>query len=138
MIECYLGLGSNLRSPERQLRRALLALRCLPSTHVIAVANFYFNKAWGRKAQPDYCNTVVALRTSLKPHYFLAKCQEIEKRFGRIRRVRWGARTLDIDILLFGSQKIQSASLVVPHPLFHQREFVLIPLAEVLSSGNSV
>lgn len=131
MISCYLGLGSNLRSPQRQLRRALTALRSLPSTQVIKVASFYRSRAWGRKAQPDYYNTVVALQTSLTPEQLLTFCQKIERQQGRIRKIRWGSRTLDIDILLFGTRKINSTKITAPHPRLHLRDFVFIPLLEL-------
>ncbi|HHF7344017.1 TPA: 2-amino-4-hydroxy-6-hydroxymethyldihydropteridine diphosphokinase [Legionella feeleii] len=131
MISCYLGLGSNLRSPQRQLRRALNALRTLPSTQVTKVASFYRSSAWGRKAQPDYYNTVVALQTSLTPEQLLTFCQKIERQQGRIRKIRWGSRTLDIDILLFGTRKINSTKIIVPHPRLHLRDFVFVPLLEL-------
>lgn len=131
MISCYLGLGSNLRSPQRQLRQALTALSSLPSTQTTKVASFYRSKAWGRKAQPDYYNTVVALQTTLSPEQLLRYCRKIELRQGRTRKIRWGSRTLDIDILLFGTRKINSAQITVPHPRLHQRDFVFIPLLEL-------
>ncbi|WP_028389503.1 2-amino-4-hydroxy-6-hydroxymethyldihydropteridine diphosphokinase [Legionella fairfieldensis] len=131
MILCYLGLGSNLKGPERQLRQAIAALRRLPRSRLVKVAGFHKSKAWGRKAQPDYCNTVVALYTSLAPCQLLDYCQQIEHRQGRIRKLKWGARTIDIDILLFGNQNINLIDLKVPHPRLNQRNFVLIPLLEI-------
>lgn len=131
MTLCYLALGSNLQNPERQLRKAIASIRSLPSTHLIKVANLYHNKAVGRKAQPDYCNTVVAIQTTLTAHQLLLNCRKIEKKQGRIRTVPWGSRTLDIDILLFGSRKIHSHNLIIPHPRYQQRPFVLIPLSEI-------
>jgi 2-amino-4-hydroxy-6-hydroxymethyldihydropteridine diphosphokinase len=136
MTLCYLGLGSNLDSPERQLRRAIAALGKLPYSYVIKVASFYHSQALGRKAQPDYCNTVVALHTLLCPEQLLFYCQKIERQQGRIRKIRWGARTLDIDILLFGSQKINTLKLKVPHPRLKQRDFVLVPLREIYQRLN--
>ena len=102
MIQCYLGLGSNLNTPARQLRNAINALRALPCTQVIKVAPFYVNDALGRKTQPRFCNTVVEINTTLTPQLLLKKCQFIESQQGRVRKVKWGARTLDIDILYFG------------------------------------
>nr|MBA3537069.1 2-amino-4-hydroxy-6-hydroxymethyldihydropteridine diphosphokinase [Tatlockia sp.] len=104
MIRCYLGLGSNLNSPERQLRKALEALRLLPQSNIIKVAAFYRSKAWGRKAQPHFANTVVAINTNLRPQRLLHLCQQIELKQGRVRKARYGSRTIDIDILFYGNQ----------------------------------
>ena len=133
MTLCYLGLGSNLNNPERQIRRAIDSLRKLPSSNVVKVARFYRSKAFGRKAQPDYCNTVIAMNTALRPDQLLWYCQKVERQQGRIRKEHWGARTLDIDVLLFGSQKINSFKLKLPHPRLHQRDFVMVPLLEIAS-----
>jgi 2-amino-4-hydroxy-6-hydroxymethyldihydropteridine diphosphokinase len=131
MTLCYLGLGSNLSSPERQLRLAIAALKRLPQCNMSKVASFYHSKAWGRKGMPDFCNTVVALNTRLNPLHLLRLCQTIEDQQGRIRKVKYGARTLDIDILIFGLQKINNLKLRVPHPRIEERDFVLIPLLEI-------
>jgi len=131
MTLCYLALGSNLNSPERQLRQAIEALRSLPLSNLSKVASFYRSKAWGRKLQPPFCNTVVAIHTRLSPQQLLYFCQKIECKQGRVRKVRWGARTLDIDILTYGSQKIKTLDLVIPHPRMHERDFVQIPLLEI-------
>ena len=131
MTLCYLGLGSNLNSPERQLRLALKALRLLPDSSIGKIASFYRSKAWGRRGMPNYCNTVVALNTRLNPQRLLSLCQQIEIKQGRLRKVRYGARTIDIDILLFGSLKFSSRTLTIPHPRIKERDFVLIPLLEI-------
>ncbi|KTD23100.1 2-amino-4-hydroxy-6-hydroxymethyldihydropteridinepyrophosphokinase [Legionella lansingensis] len=128
---CYLGLGSNLNSPERQLRQAIQALRQLPSTYLLKVARFYRNKAWGRKGQPRFYNTVALIQTCLTPQQLLLTCQKIERKQGRIRHVKWGSRTLDIDILLYGSLIIESEKLIIPHPRMHLRDFVILPLLEI-------
>ncbi|MGQ3887759.1 2-amino-4-hydroxy-6-hydroxymethyldihydropteridine diphosphokinase [Legionella sp. CNM-1927-20] len=131
MIVCYLALGSNLNSPERQLRLAIKHLQALPHSYVIRVAPFYVNKAWGRKSQPNFCNTVVALLTTLPPEKLLIACQTIECKQGRVRRVKWGARTIDIDILLYGKQTIKKPFLMIPHPQLLYRDFVLNPLLKI-------
>jgi 2-amino-4-hydroxy-6-hydroxymethyldihydropteridine diphosphokinase len=128
---CYLALGSNLKSPERQIRLALKALRHLPSTHLLAVANLYRSKAWGRKGQANFYNTVVLLITRLPPKKLLLKCQEIERKQGRVRHVRWGSRTLDIDVLIYGKRTIKSPLLTIPHPRMYSRDFVMVPLKEI-------
>ncbi|QRN03725.1 2-amino-4-hydroxy-6-hydroxymethyldihydropteridine diphosphokinase [Legionella sp. MW5194] len=124
----YLGLGSNLGSAERQLRRALDALRTLPDTRLLQTAPFYRNQAWGRKAQPRFTNTVAAIQTRLSPQALLTHCHRIEHTQGRLRQIKWGARTLDIDILLFGSLIMDSLHLTIPHPRLLERDFACLPL----------
>ena len=131
MTRCYLALGSNLQTPERQLRRAIDAIRKLPDISVIRVARFYYGKAWGRKVQPNFCNTVLAIDTSLTPERLLRECQTIEQKHGRLRLVKNGARTLDIDIILYGSKIIDKSTLTIPHPHMLNRDFVLLPLLEI-------
>lgn len=131
MTLCYLALGSNLKNPQRQLRHAIHALRGLHDCDVLQVAGFYASKAWGRKVQPSFYNTVVSIRTRLTPEQLLARCQQIEIRQGRYRRVKWGARTIDIDILLYGQRQINQPQLTIPHPSMMARDFVLIPLLEI-------
>ena len=131
MITCFLGLGSNLRSPERQLRQAVRALRTMPKTKVIQVSKLYFNPAVGRRGQPSYCNSVVKIRTSLPPIKLLNLCLTIEKKQQRVRKIRWGSRTLDIDILLYGDKTIRHHRLHVPHPRMQERDFVQLPLLSI-------
>ncbi|MFA5959122.1 MAG: 2-amino-4-hydroxy-6-hydroxymethyldihydropteridine diphosphokinase [Tatlockia sp.] len=133
---CYLGLGSNLNNPERQVRNAIAKLRSLPCSSLLKSAPFYRSKAWGRKNLPDYCNTVVALQTRLSPEVLLFFCQKIEQSQGRIRKVRYGARTIDIDILFFGSLKRNSPKLTLPHPRIQERDFVLVPLSQICSDND--
>lgn len=124
----YLSLGSNLDSPSRQLRLGIKALRSLPGTSCLKTAPFYFNPAVGRKAQPCFYNTVVKIKTRLSPYALLSQCQHIEKRRGRVRRVKGGSRTLDIDILQHGKIRITTPRLTLPHPRMLERDFVTIPL----------
>lgn len=131
MIPCYLGLGSNLRSPERQLRQAVKHIKKIPRTTVLKIAPFYFNPATGRRAQPPYVNCAIKIATTLPPLALLRHCLAIEKKQGRIRKVRWGARTLDIDLLLYGSRTIHLKDLIIPHPRMSERPFVLIPLSAI-------
>jgi 2-amino-4-hydroxy-6-hydroxymethyldihydropteridine diphosphokinase len=131
MTRCYLGLGSNLRSPERQLRQALAKIRTLPQTTIKRVSSFYVTPPFGLKAQPDYHNIVIAIDTNLPPLTLLNYCQYIENKHHRLRKKRFGARTLDIDILLYGEQTIHHRRLTVPHPQMLNRDFVLLPLREI-------
>lgn len=132
MIDAFIGLGSNLDNPEQQLVQALAALSHLPDSQLIASSSLYLTKPMGPADQPNYVNAVAQLRTHLSPQYLLQQLQFIECQHGRIRNgERWGARTLDLDILLYGNQVIESASLTVPHYGMRQRNFVLYPLAEI-------
>lgn len=128
---CYLGLGSNQKNPERQIRTAIKSIKNLSSTYVIKTSKLYWTKAWGVSAQQDFCNVVIEVATCLPPHLLLKKCQQIELKHQRIRRKRWGPRTLDIDLLLYGNKTIKNHELVVPHPYMTQRDFVLMPLTEI-------
>lgn len=128
---CYLGLGSNLSIPKRQLNLALRALRELPQTRITNISPFYHSQPAGVTGQPIYCNAVVEIKTTLEPHTLLSSCQTIENKQQRLRKKRWGARTLDIDLLLYGNQVIQTHDLVIPHPRLHLRDFVLKPLLDI-------
>ena len=130
-IRCYLGLGSNLASPERQLRQAIHKLQRLPRTVLKRCSSIYHTEPYGRRAQPPYQNMVVELYTSLPAERLLHLCQQIENKQGRVRKVRWGARTLDIDILFYGNHRINTPTLTVPHPGILLRDFVSIPLSEL-------
>ena len=127
----YLGLGGNLGEREATLRQALIDLDRHAKVEVEAVSSLYETKAWGVTDQPDFLNAVAKISTSLDPFALLKVLQTIEKRHGRVREVRWGARTLDLDILEIEETTIASPTLEVPHPRIKERAFVMIPLAEV-------
>jgi 2-amino-4-hydroxy-6-hydroxymethyldihydropteridine diphosphokinase len=132
MINVYLGLGSNLAEPTRQIRAALGALNNLAETTIVCCSSLYASQPMGPQDQPDYVNAVVLLQTQLAPLALLKSIQKIELEHGRVRKEeRWGPRTLDIDILLYGEQQIDSSDLVVPHYGLKKREFVLFPLFEI-------
>lgn len=130
MERAYIGLGSNLAEPAEQLRQALAALQQLPRTCLAAVSSFYVSDSL-LPGQPRYTNAVAALDTELQPLQLLDALQAIELGQGRERAERWGPRTLDLDILLFGNQQIDEPRLRVPHYQMHLRAFVLYPLAEL-------
>ncbi|MBV7387438.1 2-amino-4-hydroxy-6-hydroxymethyldihydropteridine diphosphokinase [Pasteurellaceae bacterium TAE3-ERU1] len=130
-VRAFIALGSNLGNPVEQLERALTALKQLPDTQLSAVSAFYQSVPLGPQDQPDYVNAVAAVDTALSPLALLEQLQQIEQAQGRVRKRRWGERTLDLDILLYGNDVIQSERLTVPHYDMHQREFVLIPLLEI-------
>lgn len=128
MLRCYIGLGSNLNEPLQQVEAAVQALAQLPESRVAAVSPWYRSAAVGPGVQPDYVNGVLALDTQLQPQILLNALQQIETARGRVRDERWGARTLDLDILLFGDLAIATESLTIPHPGLCERQFVLLPL----------
>lgn len=128
----YIGLGANLERPQQQVERALSELQGLPQSRLAAVSRLYRTAPVGPQDQPDFINAVARLDTSLEPMALLALLQRIERRHGRIRTGRrWGPRTLDLDILLFGDQVLDAPRLCIPHPQMHRRAFVLVPLAEI-------
>lgn len=131
MAIAYIALGSNLHTPLEQLKRALNALAQLPQTQLMAVSSFYRSKPLGPQDQPDYLNAAVEISTALSPLALLDELQRIENEQGRVRLRRWGERTLDLDILLYGNEIIQSERLTVPHYDMHNREFVIVPLVEI-------
>lgn len=132
MERVYLGLGSNLATPLAQLRSALAALAALPQTQLVAQSSFYASDPLGPADQPRYVNAVAALDTELSPLALLDALQTIELEQGRTRKAeRWGPRTLDLDILLFGERQLDEPRLTVPHYHMHARAFVLYPLAEI-------
>ena len=131
MIRCFIGLGSNLDEPLQQIERALDALAGLDGSALGAVSPFYRNPAIGPGEQPDFINAVVELETSLTPLALLAHLQRIENSQGRVRNVRWGARTLDLDLLLYGDRIVALPELQVPHPRLRERNFVLYPLHDI-------
>ncbi|MFV8819590.1 2-amino-4-hydroxy-6-hydroxymethyldihydropteridine diphosphokinase [Haliea sp. E17] len=135
MIPAYIALGSNLGNPLAQLQRAAGALDKLPGTRLAACSPLYRSAAVGPGEQPDYLNAVVRLDTDLQPLALLDALQAIEAAQGREREVRWGARTLDLDLLLYGAQRIDEPRLTVPHPRMTQRAFVLYPLAAVAGAN---
>ncbi|MFC6670723.1 2-amino-4-hydroxy-6-hydroxymethyldihydropteridine diphosphokinase [Marinobacterium aestuariivivens] len=131
MIRCYIGLGSNLDNPRGHVERALQQLADLPDTRLFGHSSLYRSDPVGPPGQPDYVNAVAGLDTTLEAHALLDELQALEQRHQRVRQERWGPRTLDLDLLLYGDKRIDSARLQVPHPYLCQRNFVLWPLAEL-------
>ncbi|MDZ7643929.1 MAG: 2-amino-4-hydroxy-6-hydroxymethyldihydropteridine diphosphokinase [Woeseiaceae bacterium] len=128
----YVGLGSNLEDPVGQVEGALAELAALPQTRLEARSSLYRSAPLGPADQPDYVNAAAALLTRLTADELLAGLQAIEASHGRRRDgARWGPRTLDLDLLVYGRERRESASLTLPHPRIAQRNFVLWPLAEI-------
>lgn len=132
MTRVWLAIGSNLASPLQQVNAALDALAQIPDTRIAVVSAFYRTPPLGPQDQPDYLNAAVALETSLEPEALLDHTQRIELQQGRVRKdERWGPRTLDLDIMLFGDRVMNTPRLTVPHYDMKNRGFMLWPLFEI-------
>jgi 2-amino-4-hydroxy-6-hydroxymethyldihydropteridine diphosphokinase len=131
MTRAYVGIGSNIGEPRRQLQTALKELSGLPNTRITATSGFYRSAPLGYLDQPEFLNAVVELETGLPPEALLDNLQEIEKTHGRQRPFAGAPRTLDLDLLLYGDAALATPRLTVPHPRMHERAFVLRPLAEI-------
>lgn len=131
MSSCYLGLGSNLRTPARQLHQAIRLMRGLPKTIITKKAPIRPSKPLSSRTQPTYANTVIEIKTRLPPDILLRHCRRIEKQKGRVRKKHWGSRTLDIDILMYENRIIQKPDLKIPHPGILFRDFVYEPLFQL-------
>lgn len=128
---CYLGLGSNLGDRELTLRRAIELIKKIPAVKLLRVSSFYETAPWGVKDQPNFINAAIKISAELEPLDLLDELQRIELELGRVRRQRWGARTIDIDILLIDGREIFSERLTVPHKFLFERDFALVPLKEI-------
>jgi 2-amino-4-hydroxy-6-hydroxymethyldihydropteridine diphosphokinase len=140
----YIGLGSNLSGPVEQIKQAIKKVEIIPHSRLLSVSSLYLSKPMGPQDQDDYINAVLALETSLCAIELLNSLQSIENNAGRVRKEnRWGARILDLDIILFGNEIINTDRLTIPHYGMSEREFVLLPLAEIapkliLPNGDSL
>jgi 2-amino-4-hydroxy-6-hydroxymethyldihydropteridine diphosphokinase len=143
MTSAYVGLGSNVGDREANLRQAVEWLRKADGVDIIRVSSIYETAPVGYLEQPDFLNAVVEIKTTLSPPELLAVTKSIEREQQRVRQVRWGPRTIDLDILLYGDAEVEEDNLRLPHPEVGNRAFVLVPLAEIapskrLPSGRSV
>ena len=132
MVLVYIGLGGNLGDPVAQIREGLGGLKQLSRSRVVRRSSLYRSAPIGPQNQPDFVNAVACLDTELAPQDLLAALQAMETRQGRVRRaLRWGPRTLDLDILLYGDLRMAEPLLTIPHPRMAERAFVLLPLREI-------
>ncbi|ENA9697125.1 2-amino-4-hydroxy-6-hydroxymethyldihydropteridine diphosphokinase [Salmonella enterica subsp. enterica] len=132
MTVAYIAIGSNLASPLEQVSAAVKAIGEIPQSRLLAVSSFYRTPPLGPQDQPDYLNAAVALETELSAEALLDHTQRIELQQGRVRKAeRWGPRTLDLDIMLFGDEVINTERLTVPHYDMKNRGFMLWPLFEI-------
>lgn len=127
----YIGLGSNLGDRENNLHRALQEVGAVPGTNIIKKSSVYQSKPWGYKDQGDFLNQVVELETELAPLDLLHHLQAIEIKMGRRHDLKWGPRSIDLDILLYGSEVLLTEELQIPHTYMRERLFVLVPLQEI-------
>lgn len=139
MHVAFIGLGSNLgnerngifESPKQQLLNAIQSIDNQTTIHLLKTSHFYQTQAIGPGNQPDYINAAIKIETSLSANQLLLALQSIENQQGRVRKERWGARTLDLDILVFDQLIENSEQLILPHPRAHERAFVLAPLNDL-------
>jgi len=130
-VDAALGVGSNLGDKAANLLRGLLLLDSYRGINVVTASSLYSTPPWGFHHQPSFINGAAIVRTSLSPRQLLAACLQVENRLERVRERHWGPRSLDIDILLFGKNRVREKDLIIPHPLLQERLFVLVPLAEI-------
>ncbi|WP_336824267.1 2-amino-4-hydroxy-6-hydroxymethyldihydropteridine diphosphokinase [Sporosarcina sp. USHLN248] len=131
MNTAYLSIGSNIGDRYEHLKEAVHALHSNEKIEVADVSSIYETSPVGYIDQADFLNLAVCVNTELKVQELLKVCQQIENGLGRVREIRWGPRTVDLDILLYNNDNIETENLVVPHPRMHERAFVLVPLLEI-------
>ena len=131
LIDAYVALGSNLGNPAANVRAGVEALAMLRDTRLAAISSLYVNPPVGYADQPDFVNAVAKIETGLAPRALLDALLAIERRFGRVREFPNAPRTLDLDIVMYGSDTIVEPGLTIPHPRMHERAFVVVPLAEI-------
>ena len=130
-MRAYIGIGSNLGDRERTIEHAVALLRADPGLDVVSVSSLRETEPWGPVEQPRFLNGAVEVETSLEPRELLGVLLDIERRLGRVRAERFGPRTIDLDLLLYGEAVIDEPGLVVPHPRLYERAFALEPLHEL-------
>ena len=127
----YVGLGSNQQQPTAQIENAVANLSDIAGTSLREISSQYRTPAWGMVEQPDFINAVARVETLQSPIGLLRALHSIERDMGRVRRQRWAARVIDLDVLLFGALRITSPEVIIPHPWLVQRPFALVPLLEI-------
>ena len=130
-VRAVIALGSNLEGPEGQVQRAFDEIAALPQTRLLAKSRLFRTEPVGHREQPMFVNACALVETSLAPHALLDHLLELERRHGRVREIRNGPRTLDLDIVVYGEETIDEPGLTIPHPRAHERAFVLEPMVDV-------
>jgi len=133
MSICYLGLGSNLGNRKKNIAEGIRKINCLKNTKVLRQSSFVqTNPKGGPISQPKFLNAALKIKTTLLPFKLLEALKAIEKELGRIKTVRNGPRTIDLDILLYADRVIKRKGLIIPHPRMFKRDFVIRPLVEII------
>ena len=133
MVQAYLGLGSNIGDRKQQLLKAIDLIGNIKGIKVTKQSSIYETAPIGYTDQPNFLNLCLEIETELSPQQLLKHCLDIEQQLHRVREIRWGPRTLDIDILLYSDNIIETDNLIIPHPRMQERAFVLIPLNDIAS-----
>ena len=131
MNKAYIGLGTNIGDREANLKDALNELKALPEIQIVSISSIYETDPVGYLDQGKFLNMVICINTTLSAQSLLTACMEIEQKLGRKREIRWGPRTIDLDILLYNQENIVTKNLIVPHPRMLERAFVVIPHVEI-------
>lgn len=133
----YLGLGSNLGEKEKNIKNAICKIECLIGP-VLSVSSFFYSKPWGFESENDFVNAVIAVKTEILPLQLLKICKQIESDSGRKPKqsLDYEDRSLDIDILIYEGIEMSTEELTIPHPLIEQRDFVIVPLRQVMKEIN--
>lgn len=132
MHTAFLAFGSNIGDGEKNIREALEAIALLPDTSVIKVSEMYITKPWGYTEQADFTNAAAKIETELSPNALLGACLGIEAAMGRVRQIKNGPRVIDIDLLSYDDIEMNTKELVLPHPGMKTRDFVTMPLSDIL------
>jgi 2-amino-4-hydroxy-6-hydroxymethyldihydropteridine diphosphokinase len=135
-VRAYLALGSNMGNREENLRQAIRTLHARDGIRVIAVSPIYETDPVGYVDQEAFFNMACAVETELPPESLLREVLAVEQELGRVRTIRWGPRTIDIDVLLYGDIRFSGADLQIPHPAMTERAFVLVPLRDIWEGGS--
>lgn len=131
MNNVYLSLGTNIGNREENLKKAVKLLGKQQSIAIEAISSIYETAPVGYVDQPSFLNIALLVKTNVNPNTVLRICQSIENELGRVRDIRWGPRVIDLDILLYNNDNIETDDLIVPHPRMFERAFVLVPLLEI-------
>lgn len=131
LVTAYIGLGGNLGDVFASMKSALQTLNEHPQISVNSISKVYKTPPWGIEYQDWFLNACAELHTSLTAQELLAACREAERVLKRVRTIRWGPRTIDLDVLIYGNEEISEENLQVPHPRMHERAFVLMPMADI-------
>lgn len=132
MVKAYLSLGSNMGDKKKYLYDAIKMLDATEQVRLTKLSSLYETNPWGYTEQDLFMNLAVEIETTLSPLVLLDVCQSIEQELGRVRLIKWGPRVIDVDILLYGEEELNEERLTIPHPLMTERDFVMIPLAEIV------